>query len=35
MRFSGSAPETCSIVYAGDMEMKMKGIAVNKWDSVK
>ncbi len=35
MRFSGSASDTCSIVYAGDMELKMKGIAVKKWDSVE
>jgi predicted AAA+ superfamily ATPase len=35
MRFSGEPPASCSIVYAGDMEMKMKGIAVKKWVSVE
>lgn len=35
MRFSGEAPASCSIVYAGDMEMKMKGIEVKKWNSVE
>lgn len=34
MRYSGASPETCSVVYAGDMEMSMKGIAIKKWDSV-
>jgi predicted AAA+ superfamily ATPase len=34
MRYSGEAPETCSIIYAGEMEMKIKGIALKKWDSV-
>ncbi len=34
MRFSGESSETCSIVYAGDMDMKMKGITVKKWISV-
>ncbi|MBN2811289.1 MAG: ATP-binding protein [Spirochaetales bacterium] len=35
MRFSDEAPASCSIVYAGDMEMKMKGIEVKKWNSVE
>lgn len=35
MRFSGASPASCSIVYAGDMELKMKGITVKKWDSVE
>ncbi len=35
MRFSDESPASCSIVYAGEMEMKMKGIAVKKWNSVE
>lgn len=35
MRFSGEDPASCSIVYAGDMEMKMKEITVKKWISVE
>lgn len=34
MRYSAEKPESCSIVYAGDMEMKIKGIEVRKWDSI-
>lgn len=34
MRFSGGESETCSLVYSGDMEMTIKGIAVKRWDSV-
>lgn len=34
MRFSGEGSETCSLVYSGDMEMTIKGIAVKRWDSV-
>ena len=32
MRYSASAPEDCSVVYAGDMEMNLKGIRVESWD---
>lgn len=35
MRFSGGSPASCYIVYAGDMDMKMKGITVKKWVSVE
>lgn len=35
MRFSGESPASCSIVYAGELELKMKGIAVKKWNSVE
>jgi hypothetical protein len=34
MRFSGESPASCSIVYAGDMAMKPKGITVTPWVSV-
>jgi predicted AAA+ superfamily ATPase len=32
MRYSGSASETCSIVYAGDKEMTVKGIQIKRWN---
>jgi Predicted ATPase (AAA+ superfamily) len=34
MRYSGSAPETCSVVYGGDIELMVNGIGLRKWDSV-
>lgn len=33
MRYSGSKPVSCSIVYAGDIELSMNGIQVRKWNS--
>ena len=32
MRYSGASDDFCSIVYAGDMELTMKGIQVRKWN---
>jgi predicted AAA+ superfamily ATPase len=34
MRYSSQAPRTCSIVYAGDIELKTRGINVVKWDNI-
>ncbi|PKL14011.1 MAG: AAA family ATPase [Spirochaetae bacterium HGW-Spirochaetae-8] len=34
MRYSGESPETCTLVYAGDREMRFNGIELKKWDSL-
>jgi len=35
MRYSGASPESCTIVYAGDMEMSLRGIEVKRWNSAR
>lgn len=34
MRYSGTEPESCSIVYGGDIDLTVKGISLKKWDAV-
>jgi len=35
MRYSGESPETCSIIYAGNREMRYNGIHVKMWDAIE
>jgi hypothetical protein len=33
IRYSGSSPEDCALIYAGDREFEYKGIAIRRWNN--